>query len=82
VLSPSGRRALALRGDGALEIIDFTADSPKVIEVSGGPRCAGAAPVTLGPKPVWVDDSHVRFEGGSNAKQLLRIGAGKADWQC
>ena len=81
VPSPSGRRAVALQEDG-VEIVDFTGDSPKMIEVSDKPRCAGAAQAPLGRTPVWTDESHVRFDGGPNARQLLRIGAGKAEWQC
>jgi hypothetical protein len=94
VLSPSGRRAVALQSNlmnGVdLSVIDMTADPPKVLEVSKMPACAGAGPNSfLRPKPVWVDDSHVRFEGVSpqpgdnpNAKQLLKIGAGTAEWEC
>lgn len=94
VLSPSGRRAVALQSNlmsGVdLEVIDMTADPPKVLEVSKMPACAGAGPnALLRPKPVWVDEQHVRFEGVSpqpgdnpNTKQLLKIGAGTADWEC
>ena len=73
-----------------LNVIDMTADPPKVLEVSTMPACAGAGPNSfLRPKPVWVDESHVRFEGVSpqpgdnpNTKQLLRIGDGTTEWQC
>lgn len=94
VLSPSGRYAVALLSNlmnGVdLNVIDMTADPPKVMEVSKMPTCAGFGPDSfLRPKPVWVDDSHVRFEGVSpqpgdnpNNKQLLRIGAGTTDWEC
>ncbi len=94
VLSPSGRRAVALQSNlmngMELDVIDMTADPPKVLEVTKMPACAGAGPhAFLRPKPVWVDESHVRFEGESpqpgdnpRTKQLLRIGAGTADWQC
>ena len=94
VLSPSGRHAVALLSNlmsGVdLNVIDMTADPPKVLEVSTMPACAGAGPNSFPrPKPVWVDDSHVRFEGVSpqpgdnpNTKQLLRIGAGTAEWEC
>jgi hypothetical protein len=94
VLSPSGRRAVALVSNlmsgMELNLIDLSTDPPKVLEMSEMPVCAGAGPNSfLRPKPVWVDDSHVRFEGVSpqpgdnpNTKQLLRIGAGTAEWQC
>ena len=63
-----------------LNVIDMTADPPKVLEVSTMPAVAPVpAPIrSRGPKPVWVDNSHVRFEGVSpqpgdnpNTKQLL-----------
>jgi hypothetical protein len=79
VPSPSGRRAVAWQGDGELEVIDVAGDSPKVVEVAGRPSCAGTSKASPG-KPVWIDETHVRFEGLSNAK--LRIGAGGAGWQC
>ena len=94
VLSPSGRRAVALQSSlmsGVdLSVIDTTADPPKVLDVSKMPACAGADPhAFLRPKPVWVDDSHVRFEGVSpqpgdnpSTKQLLKVGAGTAEWEC
>ena len=94
VLSPSGRYAVALLSNlmnGVdLNLIDMTADPPKVLEVTNMPTCAGAGPDSfLRPKPVWVDDAQVRFEGVSpqpgdnpNTKQLLRIGAGTAQWEC
>jgi hypothetical protein len=94
VLSPSTHHAVALQSNlmnGVdLNVIDMTADPPKVLEVSTMPACAGAGPNSfLRPKPVWVDDSHVRFEGvspqpGDNptTKQLLRIGTGTAEWEC
>jgi hypothetical protein len=94
VLSPSGHRAVALQSNlmsgVELNVIDMTADPPKVLEVSTMPACAGAGQNSfLRPKPVWIDDSHVRFEGVSpqpgdspNTKQLLRIGDGTTEWQC
>ena len=94
VLSPSARHALALLSNlmsGVdLNVVDMTADPPKVLEVSTMPTCAGAGPNSFPrPKPVWIDDSHVRFEGVSpqpgdnpNTKQLLRIGAGTPEWDC
>ena len=94
LLSPSGRQAVALQSNlmngVELNVIDMTADPPKVLEVSEMPACKGAGPNSfLRPKPVWVDDSQVRFEGvspqpGDNpgTKQLLKIGAGTAEWQC
>jgi hypothetical protein len=94
VLSPSGHRAVALQSNlmsgVELNVIDMTADPPKVLEVSAMPACAGAGPNSfLRPKPVWIDESHVRFEGVSpqpgdnpNTKQLLRIGDGTTEWEC
>jgi hypothetical protein len=94
VLSPSARHAVALQSNlmsgVALNVVDMTADPPKVLEVSAMPACAGAGPNSfLRPKPVWIDDSHVRFEGVSpqpgdnpNTKQLLRIGDGTMEWEC
>ncbi|CAN5919712.1 hypothetical protein BH11PSE3_BH11PSE3_32210 [soil metagenome] len=89
VVSPTGRQAVALAtpngGEQKLEIIDFGDDEPKVLVVSSRPRCGVSAPAALGAKPVWTDESHVRFEGAAGAKgakQVLHIGAGKAEWQC
>lgn len=94
VLSPSARHAVALESNlmsGVdLDVVDMTSDPPKVLEVSTMPACAGAGPNSFPrPKPVWIDESHVRFEGVSpqpgdnpNTKQLLRIGAGTAEWEC
>ena len=94
VLSPSGHRAVALQSNlmngVELNVVDMTADPPKVLEVSTMPACAGAGPNSfLRPKPVWIDDSSVRFEGVSpqpgddpKTKQLLRIGDGATEWQC
>jgi hypothetical protein len=94
VLSPSGHRAVALQSNlmngVELNVVDMTADPPKVLEVSTMPACAGAGPNSfLRPKPVWIDDSSVRFEGVSpqpgddpKTKQLLRIGDGTTEWQC
>jgi len=78
VPSPSGNRAIA-PGDDALEIIDFGGQSPRIVTVTDAPRCDGASEASLG-KPIWIDDSHVRFEGLKRA--TLHVGAGKADWQC
>lgn len=94
VLSPSGRLAVALVSNlmaGVdLNIIDLSVEPPSVVDVTAMPTCAGAGPNSfLRPKPVWVDDNHVRFEGvspqpGDNptTKQLLRVGAGAPRWEC
>jgi|HubBroStandDraft_6_1064221.scaffolds.fasta_scaffold394335_1 hypothetical protein len=94
VLSPSARRAVALQSNPMsgvdLNVVDLTSDPPKVLEVSTMPACAGAGPHSfLRPKPVWIDDSRVRFEGVSpqpgdnpDTKQLLRVGDGTAEWEC
>src|SRR5260370_14530861 len=92
VLSPSGRRAVALQSNlmsGVdLNVIDMTTTPPTVLEVMTVPACAGDN-AFLRPKPVWVDESHVRFEGKSpqpgdnpNTKQLLKLGAGAPEWEC
>ena len=87
---------IALRLDDAapevmeLDVVDMTADPPKVTEVTAMPACAGAGPNSfLRPKPVWIDGSSVRFEGMSpqpgddpKTKQLLRIGDGTTTWEC
>jgi hypothetical protein len=94
VLSPSGQHAIALQSNlmtgVVLNVIDLAAVPPKVVEVEAMPTCAGFGPNSfLRPTPVWVDESHVRFDGvspqpGDNAsnKQLLRIGAGAPKWEC
>lgn len=94
VLSPSGRRAVALTSNlmagVELDLIDLRGDPPTVLEVSEMPACAGTADNSfLRPRPVWVDDSQVRFEGVSpqpgdkpDTKQLLRLGAGSPKWEC
>jgi hypothetical protein len=94
VLSPSGRHAVALQSDlmngVILNTIDLTVTPPKVVEVEEMPTCKSFGPNSfLRPTPVWVDDSHVRFDGvspqpGDNRdnKQLLRIGAGAPKWEC
>lgn len=94
VLSPSGRRAVALTSNlmagVELNLIDLGANPPTVLEVSEMPACAGTDPnAFLRPRPVWVDDSQVRFEGVSpqpgdkpDTKQLLRLGAGSPKWEC
>lgn len=94
VLSPSGRRAVALTSNlmagVELNLIDLSGDPPTVLEVSEMPACAGTDPnAFLRPRPVWIDDSQVRFEGVSpqpgdkpNTKQLLRLGSGSPKWEC
>jgi hypothetical protein len=94
VLSPSGRAAVALTSDlmsgVELELIDLTRNPPTLTKIEDSPNCPGATPASfLRPKPVWIDDSHVKFEGKSpqpddnpNTKQLLRVADGKATWEC
>ena len=94
VLSPSGRAAVALTSDlmqgVELQVIDLSHNPPTLTKIEEFPACAGAdANSFLRPKPVWVDDTHVRFEGKSpnpddkpNTKQLLRLVDGKATWEC
>jgi hypothetical protein len=94
VLSPSGRRAVALLSNlmsGVdLEIIDLASAPPTLSKVPGMPACAGAGPNSLlRPTPVWIDDSQVTFKGESplpgddpDTRQLLRIVDGKPQWQC
>jgi len=94
VLSPSGRSAVALTSDlmqgVELQLIDLNRTPPTLTKIEEFPVCAGAdANSFLRPKPVWVDDTHVRFEGKSanpddkpNTKQLLKIVGGKTAWEC
>lgn len=94
VLSPSGRRAVALSSNlmnGVdLDLVDLSVQPPRVTRIEQMPSCKGSKPESLlRPRPVWVDEGHVRFEGpppqpddDPNTKQLLRIGAGKAEWEC
>ena len=94
VLSPSGRKAVALVSNlmsGVdLEVIDLDRSPPTVSKITTMPDCSGAGPNSfLRPIPVWTDESHVTFEGESplpedksNAKQLLRVEGGKGQWEC
>jgi hypothetical protein len=94
VLSPSGRQAIALTSNlmagVELQLIDLSRDPATITKIEAMPSCAGSSDSSmLRPKPVWVDESHVRFEGVSpapgdnpNTKQLLRIEGGKAAWEC
>lgn len=94
VLSPSGRRAVALVSNlmqGVdLELIDLSVQPPRVTTVPEMPACTGAGPNSfVRPKPVWVDDAQVRFDGKSpqpgdnpNTKQLLKMIDGRPQWQC
>jgi len=94
VLSPSGRQAIALVSNLMagidLEVIDLGRDPPTVAKITTMPGCPGANEASmLRPKPVWIDESHVRFEGVSpqsgdnpHTKQLLRITNGKVAWEC
>ena len=94
VLSPSGQAAVALTSnlmDGMdLELIDLRGNPPTLAKITTMPECKGIGPDTfLRPTPVWIDGSHVRFDGVSpqpgdlpNTKQLLRIVDGKAVWEC
>jgi len=94
VLSPSGRKAVALVSNlmsGVdLEVIDLDRSPPTVSKITTMPDCNGAGPNSfLRPIPVWTDETHVTFEGESplpedkpNTKQLLRVEGGKGQWQC
>jgi hypothetical protein len=94
VLSPSGRRAIALTSNLMagieLQLIDLSRDPATITKIETLPSCAGSSDSSmLRPKPVWIDDTHVRFEGVSpapgdnpNTKQLLRIVDGKTAWEC
>lgn len=94
VLSPSGRWAVALVSNlmsGVdLELLDMSREPPTLSKIEEMPNCRGAGPNSmLRPRPVWVDDSQVKFEGVSpqpgdtpNTKQLLRIVDGKPRWEC
>ena len=92
VLSPSGRLAIALESNHMsgvdLELLDVSSEPPTLQKIDEMPNCRGAGDNSLlRPKPVWIDDSQVRFDGVSpganpNTKQLLRIIAGKPRWEC
>jgi len=93
VLSPSGHRAVALESNQMtgvdLELLDMSHDPPTVTRIEESPSCPGAGPGLLRPKPVWVDESQIRFEapphmqsGYPTTKQLLRIEGGKPRWEC
>jgi hypothetical protein len=94
VLSPSGRMADALVSDLMsgidLELIDLSRDPPTAAKITEMPKCRGFSESSmLRPKPIWIDETHVRFEGVSpapgdnpNTKQLLRIVDGRAAWEC
>jgi hypothetical protein len=94
VLSPSGQAAIALTSDlmagMELELIDLRANPPTLAKITTMPECKGIGPDSfLRPAPVWIDGSHVRFEGVSpqpgdlpNTRQLLKIVDGKAVWEC
>jgi len=94
VLSPSGQAAIALTSDlmagMELELIDLRRSPPTLAKITTMPECKGIGPDTfLRPTPVWIEGSHVRFDGVSpqpgdlpNTKQLLKIVDGKAVWEC
>jgi hypothetical protein len=92
VLSPSGRYAVALDAsiisDQFLELIDLTSRPPKILEIASRPACPGAKVYLLRPKPVWLDEAHVRFEGkpildeDPSPKQIFRIVDGQVEWEC
>lgn len=94
VLSPSGRWGVALVSNlmsGVdLELLDLGREPPTLDKITEMPNCRGAGPDSmLRPKPVWVDESQVKFEGPTpqpgdnpNTKQLLRIVDGKPRWEC
>lgn len=93
VLSPSGRYAIAFMSSPVVAvlttIIDLATDPPKVVDVAR-PNCAGFDDQTfLRPKPVWIDDTTLRFEGDLwpgvhiyTGKVLLRVGVGRPRWEC
>ena len=94
VLSPSGRQAIALTSNlmagVELQLIDLGRDPPTITKIETMPSCAGGSDASmLRPKPVWTDESRVRFEGVSpapgdnpNTKQVLKIVDGKPAWEC
>jgi hypothetical protein len=94
VLSPSGRLAVALVSNlmaGVdLQVIDFGQTPTAIITVTTMPGCPGSSESSmLRPKPVWIDDSRIKFEGKSpqpgdnpNVRQQLKIVDGKPTWEC
>ena len=91
VISPSGHYAIAndVGGYGqGLQLIDLRSLLPVVRELSL-PTCSDRKPgESVRKTPVWVDDSHVKFEGLSfpygptNSIELLKVSDGKAEWEC
>ncbi|WP_421996915.1 hypothetical protein [Reyranella sp.] len=94
VLSPSRRQAVALVSNlisGVdLEIVDLVHEPPSLAKVTPLPDCGGAGPEAfLRPRPVWLDDRTVTFEGEPplpaarpDTRQVLRVEGGRAHWQC
>jgi hypothetical protein len=96
VRSPSGHYAIAYSTNvmtgGELDLVDMSTKPPRVLEITTGPTCEGAqSSGWLHPKPVWIDDSHVKFDNvegislpmdNPNSKQLMRIADGKVEWEC
>lgn len=91
VLSPSGRYAVAYDPGvygNVLELVDMTSKPPKMLMLKSRPACPGAKAYFLRPKPVWLDDFHVGFEGkpifdeDPSEKQIFRIVDGQVDWEC
>jgi hypothetical protein len=96
IRSPSGRYAIAydsvVMTGGHLDLVDLSVRPPLVLKIESAPNCEGAqSSGWLHPKPVWIDDSHVKFERiegislpmeNPNAEQLMQIVDGKIEWKC
>lgn len=94
VLSPSGQFAVALTSNlmagMELQLVDLRADPPVLLKIDSVPTCKGFTPDSfLRPTPVWVDGTHVRFDGISpqpddkgDSKQLMKVTDGKVAWEC
>jgi hypothetical protein len=75
---------------GPPAIIDFRSHPPVIRSVVGFPNCEQRPiPARLRATPVWVDESRITFDGGPalpsddpNTKQVLRVIAGKPEWEC
>jgi hypothetical protein len=70
-------------------VIDFRSHPPKFHHAPGYPNCEKRTqPPDLRPTAVWLDDTHIRFEGrtihddGSTARQVLRIIDDRLEWDC
>jgi hypothetical protein len=97
MMSPSGQLGVVWTQDfmggifsGPPFLVDFRSHPPVARTAPGYPNCEKRAwPTNLRLSPVWTDETHIRFEGGTpmhdddpNARQVLKIVDGKLEWDC